>query len=304
MATGFPKRPRARPGSLHSQGVFEELVARQDGVVSLAQAAAHGYSADRVQRRVREGRWRRLHPRVVLVGGHCLDDAARVRAAWLWAGDRSAVAGPAAARWHGMLPRAPAVVDVTVPAAVHVGPQPGIRLRRRDLPREDVVTVRGVRLTGVALTTLETAAVLPDGPAFFDRALQRHVPFGEVYGAYCRGVGRRDSAGIGPLLIAAADRADSAAERIVVRLLRDAGISGWVLGHPFGPYLIDLAFPEARLAVEIDGWAWHVDQDRFVADRRKGNALVRAGWTVLRFTWLDLTRSPGSVVAQIRAALT
>jgi very-short-patch-repair endonuclease len=283
--------------------VFEELVARQDGVVSLAQAAAHGYSADRVQRRVREGRWRRLHPRVVLVGGHHLDDAARVRAAWLWAGDRSVVAGPAAAHWHGMRARAPAVIDLTVPATVHLDPQRGVRLRRRDLPCEDVVTVRGVRATGKALTTLETAAAVPDGSAFLDRALQRHVPFDEVYRAYCRGIGRRDSAGIGPLLIAAADRADSVAERIVVGILRRAGVDGWVLGHPVGPYTIDIAFPAARLAVEIDGWAWHVDHDRFAADRRKGNALVRAGWTLLRFTWHDLTRSPASVLAQIVAAL-
>jgi len=107
----------------------------------------------------------------------------------------------------------------------------------------------------------------------------------------------------GTLLIAAADRADSAAERLVVRLLRGAGIGGWVLGHPFGPWRIDLAFPDAKVAVEIDGWAWHVDQDRFANDRRKGNALVRAGWVVLRFTWHDLTKTPHSVVAQIVAAL-
>jgi very-short-patch-repair endonuclease len=163
--------------------------------------------------------------------------------------------------------------------------------------------VRGLRVAGRGLAALETAVALPDGSAFLDRALQRHVPFDEVYRAYCRGIGRRDSAGIGPLLIAAADRADSAAERIVVRILRRAGIDGWVLGHPVGPYTIDVAFPAARLAVEIDGWAWHVDQDRFAADRRKGNALVRAGWTLLRFTWHDLTRSPASVLAQIVAAL-
>jgi len=89
----------------------------------------------------------------------------------------------------------------------------------------------------------------------------------------------------------------------VVKLLRTAGISGWVLGLPFGPYKIDLAFPDVKVAIEIDGWAWHVDQDRFVGDRRKQNALVRAGWTVLRFTWHDLTRTPGAVVAQIAAAL-
>ncbi len=285
----------------HPRAVFEELVACQDGVVSLAQAAAHGYSADRVQRRVREGRWRRLHPGVVLVGGHRLTDAARVRAAWLWAGEHAAVTGPAAACWHGMLARRLTVVDVTVPAALNRRACPGVRFRRRDLPSEDLTTVRGVCVTGRGLTALEAAVALPDGSAFLDRALQHHVRFDEVYRAYCRSVGGWNSAG--DLLIAAADRADSVAERVVVRLLRAAGIGGWVLGHPLGPYRIDVAFPEAKLAVEIDGWAWHVDQDRFANDRRKGNALVRAGWVVLRFTWHDLTRSPHSVIAQIGAAL-
>ena len=46
-----------------------------------------------------------------------------------------------------------------------------------------------------------------------------------------------------------------------MRLLRDAGIGGWVLGHPFGPWRIDLAFPQQKVAVEVDGWAWHVDAE-------------------------------------------
>ena len=88
-----------------------------------------------------------------------------------------------------------------------------------------------------------------------------------------------------------------------VALLRAAGITGWVLGHPFGKYRIDIAFPEALLAIEIDGWAWHMDVDRFRADRHKGNALVRARWDLLRFTWHDLTNRPDYVVGEIRAAL-
>jgi very-short-patch-repair endonuclease len=282
---------------------FEDLVARQGGVVSLAQAVAHGYSADRVHRRVREGRWRRLHPAVFLIGGHRLTDEARVRAAWLWAGEASVVSGPAAACWHGMPVRPPAAVDVTVAASAKPRPRPGVRLHRRDLPCEDVSEVRGVRVTGKGLTALATAAVLPDGSAFLDRALQRHVPFDEVYRAYCRALGRPGSATMCTLLVAAADRADSVAERTLVTLLRAAGIGGWELGHPCGPYKIDLAFLDAKVAVEVDGWAWHVDQSRFANDRRKGNALVRAGWVVLRFTWHDLTGSPRSVVAQIVTAL-
>jgi very-short-patch-repair endonuclease len=60
-----------------------------------------------------------------------------------------------------------------------------------------------------------------------------------------------------------------------------------------------------KVAIEVDGWAWRVDADRFRTDRRKQNTLVvAAGWTVPRFTWHDLQKRPTQVVAEIRAALT
>ena len=53
----------------------------------------------------------------------------------------------------------------------------------------------------------------------------------------------------------------------------------------------------------MDGWAWHVDVERFRADRRKGNAVTAAGWDLLRFTWHDLDGEPARTVAEITAAL-
>jgi len=50
-------------------------------------------SAATVQRRAREGAWQRLHPAVYLLAGHRLTDEARVRAAWLWAGEEAMVSG-------------------------------------------------------------------------------------------------------------------------------------------------------------------------------------------------------------------
>ncbi|MFC5237290.1 endonuclease domain-containing protein [Pseudonocardia zijingensis] len=197
----------------------------------------------------------------------------------------------------------PAQIEVTVPRRVGLRAHRGVRIRRRDLPAADVVTTNGIRCTAAPLTALETALVVPDGSAFLDRALQKHVPFEAVYEAYCRTIGARGSARLADLLAGSADRADSASERILISLLRDAGITGWERGRPFERWLIDIAFPGAMLAVEVDSWAWHVDVDRFLADRRKGNALVRAGWKLLRSTWHDLTGRPAHVIAEIRAAL-
>ncbi|MBW0117384.1 type IV toxin-antitoxin system AbiEi family antitoxin domain-containing protein [Pseudonocardia sp. KRD-169] len=276
------------------------MLARQAGVVTLGQAVAAGVSASSVHRRVRSRAWDLLHPGVYLVGGHRYTDEVRIRAAWLRAGGAPAmVSGPAAAYWYRMLDQAPAVVELTVPRRRHLRPAPGMSVVRRDLSPVDLVIDRDLHLTAQPLTALETALALPDGSVFLDRALQRHVRFPTLYRAYCRNLGRRGSGAAARMISAAADRADSAAERLLITLLRDAGITGWVLGHPFGPWRIDLAFPAARLAVEVDGWAWHVDVTRFRNDRRKGNALHRGGWDLLRYTWHDLDGSPADCVREI-----
>jgi very-short-patch-repair endonuclease len=213
------------------------------------------------------------------------------------------VTGPAAAYWHRMLDDAPAMVELSVPAHTSPRPQSGIRLRRRDLYASEVQELDGIRLAAAPFAALETAVALPDGSAFLDRALQKHVRFPAVYRSFCRNMGRTGSSAAGRLLVAAADRAESAAERLLVRLLREAGITGWVLGHRLGPYKIDLAFPAQQVAIEVDGWAYHVDPERFRHDRRKGNYVTRIGWDLLRFTWHGLTAQPGEAITEIRETL-
>jgi len=60
----------------------------------------------------------------------------------------------------------------------------------------------------------------------------------------------------------------------------------------------DLYHPDRRLVIEYDG---ENHKDRLVADLRRQNALVNAGYHLLRFTAADL-RTPGSVVTQVRRA--
>jgi very-short-patch-repair endonuclease len=61
---------------------------------------------------------------------------------------------------------------------------------------------------------------------------------------------------------------------------------------------VDLALPGLRIAIEYDGREVHDRPDVFVHDRRRQNALVGAGWTVLRFSAADLT-SPERIVATV-----
>lgn len=277
---------------------------RQSGVISRAQARAAGLSQDAVDRRLARGRWERLHPGIYLAADHPYTDEVRLRAAVLWAGKDAVAHGVSAAWWHDLGPALPATVEVTVRRDRNPGGRPGVAIRRRDLPYPDLIAVRDLWVTDLPLTVLEAAVALgTDGSELLDRALQRHVKFAAVFRAHFRNQGRRGSAQASRLLTVAADRAASHAERLLVRLLRAAGITGWELNYPYQDYLIDLAFPLRRVAIEVDGWAWLVNADRFIDDRRRQNALVDLRWTVLRFTWHDLVARPDDVVAEIRAAL-
>lgn len=280
---------------------IDNLLARQAGVVSRAQARAAGMTPDAIDHRLRTRRWRPLHPRVYLAAGHRYDDEARVRAATYWAGEAAVLSGAAAAWWLGLLEDAPATIAVTVARSRYPRPRRGIAIRRRDIPTADRTERRGLALTAPALTVLEAAVELgPPGGLLLDRALQRSVPFPQVYAAYCNNLGAHGSATAGRLLVAAADRSASVAERLLVRMMRDAGLHGWRCGFAAVGFLIDIAFPEARVAIEVGGWAWHMDAGRTHADKRRQNALVRAGWTILRFTWHDLVLRPHAVLAEIR----
>ena len=66
---------------------------------------------------------------------------------------------------------------------------------------------------------------------------------------------------------------------------------------------VDFAWQAAKLVVETDGFAFHADRQSYRQDRRRGNALLVAGWRVLRFSWEDVVLRPDEVVACVRAAL-
>jgi very-short-patch-repair endonuclease len=289
--------------------LIEELADSHGGVLTREQALRGGLTLRQVQHRVRTGQWITLHPGVYLVGRREPDQQACTRAAVAWAGSDAVASGLTAAWWWQLRDWAPGAAEVTVPRAQSPRLSAGVAVRRRNLDPADLVVLRGLPVTALPLTVLDAAAALgsDSGRPLVDRALQRRVSFAELHAAYCRSFGRHGSPWMGQVLRQAADGASSDGERVLHRLLRGARIDGWVANHPAvlsgAEYWIDVAFVARRLAVEVDGWAWHSDVYRFAHDRRRQNALVLAGWTVLRFTWHDLMSRPQAVVAEIRAAL-
>ncbi|OMC40579.1 hypothetical protein A5740_24290 [Mycobacterium sp. GA-1841] len=282
--------------------MIDDYLRDHDGVITLAQAQQAGLSKQAVYRRVRSGKWLRCSPGVYFADDRPFTDSARVRAAVWSAGPNAAASGLAAAWWHEVTKYAPDTVEVTIPRTGHHPQRYGIRLRRRDLDPADIVERRGVRVTALPLSVVEAAARKGGGAKLMDTALQRHTELHVLWRAHLRNKGRYGSPAARRLLRTAADGARSEAERLLVKLLKEAGITGWKANYRLGSYVIDVAFPVPKLAIETDGWAFHHDPEVFQKDRVKQNDIALSGWQVLRFTWLDLTEYPQRVIAEIRAA--
>ncbi len=283
--------------------VIEDYLRRHDGVITLAQAQSVGMSDQAVRRRVAAGAWRRCAPGVYFADDRPFTDAARIRAAVWGYGSRATATGLAAAWWLGVTTFAPDIVEVTMPKSSHGRRRPGSRLRRRDLPADDIVEHKDLRVTGLPLTVIE-AAVRPGGGAkLMDTALQRHAELSQLWRAHLRNKGRHGSPRARRLLQAADGGARSEAERLFKQLLRQSGITGWKANQHVAGYEVDFVFPDAKVAIEIDGLAFHSGADDFQRDRIKQNAIALAGWQVLRFTWLDLIEYPERVIATVKRAI-
>jgi hypothetical protein len=68
--------------------------------------------------------------------------------------------------------------------------------------------------------------------------------------------------------------------------------------YRLGPWSIDMAFPDERIAIELDGTYWHGLPAMQERDERKDMALALAGWRVIR-----IPMSTGATPADIAAAM-
>jgi hypothetical protein len=105
-------------------------------------------------------------------------------------------------------------------------------------------------------------------------------------------------------------RAESPLETRLRLLLTEAGMVPeqlqWPVHDAAGRVIarLDLAWPSRRLDIEADGMAVHGDPHALYRDRHRQNMLTMLGWTVLRFTWVDVTGRPDYVTANVARTLT
>jgi very-short-patch-repair endonuclease len=198
-------------------------------------------------------------------------------------------------------------IEVTVPRDVPVRARAGVKLRRAALPDSDVIAQRGLRTTSAMRTIcdLGSRANVVEAVVMVDMALHAGlVKLPELLTHVATSVGAKGIKRLRRAVRLAAPGSASPMEtRLRIALIRARLPTPEVqadLCDSTGKFIgrVDLYYPDRRLAIEYDG-ANH--KDRLDADLKRQNAILNAGYHLLRFSAADL-RNPESVAAQVRQA--
>lgn len=252
--------------------------------------------------------FRRLLPDVHVTADTEVDLTLLSLAATVLVGPRGVLSGYSAAEVLGASCARPGIpAEVTVLGGYRRRPLPGLVVHRDRLRADEVTCVRGLPVTTPARTARDLARRAPgltEAVVAVDAVCHRWeldpgavlVP---VPGA--RGVARFPEV----LHLADARSGSPMESRIRLAIVR-AGLPAPVLQHPVPldghPYLLDLAYPRARLAIEHNG-AEHLTPDRHRRDLLREQLLAAAGWRIVRFDASTVLFRPDLVAARVAAEL-
>jgi very-short-patch-repair endonuclease len=265
-------------------------------------------STSAVGRGLTSGRFRHLYRGVYLVGPVEPDRALEMGAV-LFGGPSAVLSHTSALRlWEMSQIDPPRPVHVTVPGSGRRRRPAVVFHRVEALAEDERGNLDGIPITTPARTIADVAGMLAS------RELEQAVAVGEREGLvtskelaqlterYPRRPGM-------PLLRAILRERNechftrSEAERRCLQLLRNAELPRPHTNVTVGPYELDLFWPEAGVAIEIDGWEHHSRRARFEADRRKDNWLRARGIDVIRLSWRQITHQATASAVQVGQAL-
>jgi very-short-patch-repair endonuclease len=282
-------------------GRIARLAATQHGVFTRTQAVGSGASSGVIEWRLANERWERIHRGVYRLAGVPPSWRQALLAACLaWGGGTAASHRAAAALWT-IAGFEPGPVELTAP----LGSRPGcagivvhqpLRLDPVDLTRRD-----GIPVTTPARTLLDIAAVVTRSELeeALDDALRRKLVSISRLRWRLRQMGRSGRPGIAILRALVDERTrtssvpQSVFETRLLRALKEAGLPDPIVQHEIRDRgrlvaVVDLAFPEQRIAIEADGYRWHAGRLRWEHDLARRNSLTSLGWRVIHVTWADL----------------
>jgi very-short-patch-repair endonuclease len=281
------------------------LAGRQYGIVTRDQLRGEGLSADVVDLAIAAGRLHPLFRGVFAVGHKALPRESWWMAALLACGDSSALSHHAGGAVWGFRHPPTLPVHVTTPSD-RGRKQRNLVVHRSHLGPTDVIRINNLRVTTPARTIVDLAATL--GP----RAMRETVERAQDGRRFHReeiariATGRPGTKKLRELIALMSpdkDNARSHLERVFLKLIRKARLPRPEVNLPIAGNRRDFVWPAARLAIEVDGYAYHSSKEDQLRDRRRDRRLTVLGWRPARFTYEEVAFEPALVATELAALL-
>ncbi|MGZ4200471.1 MAG: type IV toxin-antitoxin system AbiEi family antitoxin domain-containing protein [Thermoleophilaceae bacterium] len=270
--------------------VIARVAHRAHGVVTREELRAAGVSDDEIDERIESGSLIPVHRGVYRVGHQAPSLEATYIAAVKACGDGAQLSGLAGAYFYGLIKQAPAEPEVTAPTERKVAGVLVHRARAGIDPRETTVW-RGIPMTTVPRTLVDIAGRLSDeqlARACHEAAVRFRVKPDQVEKVL---VHRPNVAGAGRLrAILNGDTPTSLSklESAFIELLRKHKLPLPRTNERVGSHRVDCRWPELKLTIELDSYAFHNRRYSWQQDRKRDREARRRGDRIVRYTWTDL----------------
>ncbi|MDX6607431.1 MAG: hypothetical protein QOD14_1971 [Solirubrobacterales bacterium] len=293
-----------RPQGRTVEEILAIQASRSHGVVTRRELHLAGITAGQIKGRIEAGALIPVHRGVFRVG-HCAPSLeARYMAAVKACGERSLLAGRAAAHLFGLLKGPPSVPEVLAPTQHNL--KGVLTRRRRAIQPEDATTWRGIPVTTIPRTLVDLAALLQE-PALARAVHEAEVRHGitpkSVEDVLARRHNWPGSRRLRRVLWGDIPVSLSRLEAAFIAGVRGAGLPLPETNRPAGGRRVDCRWPEERLTVELDSYRFHNTRHAWEQDRQREREARARGDEFRRYTWTDVIEQPRPMLADLGSLL-
>ena len=256
------------------------------------------------------GQLQRVFPHVYAARGPAVAGPTLLRAALLHAGDASALSHLTALHVWGIQPLVHPLHLTVAQDRKRAGAQ-GLVVHRRNgfCVEQHCRSIRGLRVTALPRSLVDSWPLLEPPrrrPLFLDLVREGTVSTKDVRASLAERPNVGGHRALAQAIELAEDGCQSELEAMgVLSVFRHRSLPPSV-----GQFTVtvdrrrlhpDRAWPEVKLAVELDGARFHTDPEARQRDLARDAALASIGWVVLRFTYAEVLRDPNGVRARVLA---
>jgi hypothetical protein len=291
-----------RPQNRTAERIIARIASRAHGVVTWAEMRRAGVTEAEIKWARKKGLLIPIHRGVYRVGHAAPSVDASFIAAVKACGQGAALSGRAAGYLLGLIKGRPPRPEVTAPTQRRVK---GVRTHRARRGERDVIEVRGIRVTSVARTLVDLAAVLTPGQlarACHEAGVRYRTTPRHVEEVLARRPGTKGASSLRAVMRGKIPVSLSEMERIFFQALKSVDLPLPETNRAADGRRVDCRWPGV-LTVELNSYQFHNSRHARERDQQRRREARARGEEFRLYTWTDVTDEREAMLAELRQLL-